>query len=93
MDRTWLVRGLRMVRPFARVLPGIVLPGDDVYTPRGAGLLRVDVRDQVPAKKAALLAHASQASGGIRTVALLNALPAPVARRVLGTEWFLEVRG
>lgn len=91
MDRTWLVRGLRLVRPIARLLPGITLPGDEIYSPRGPRLVRLDVRSQVPAKQAALRAHDSQTSGGIRTVAILAGLPGPLARRVLGTEWLLEV--
>lgn len=91
MDRTWLVRGIRVVRPLARLLPGITLPGETIYSPRGPRLRRLDVRDQVTAKQAALAAHDSQTGGGIRTVAVLAGLPKPLARRVLGTEWLLEV--
>ncbi len=91
VDRTWLVRGLHVLRPFARLLPGLTLPEDDIYTDR-AGLSQVvDVRDQLEAKRAALAAHSSQASGGMRTIAVLLALPTGLARRVLGTEWFVEV--
>jgi LmbE family N-acetylglucosaminyl deacetylase len=88
LDRTRLVRVLRLLRPFARALPGLTLPGDDIFTARGAVTHAVDVRAQWPRKRAALAAHASQASGGIRTLGLLLALPRPLARRVLGTEWF-----
>ena len=91
LDRTWLLRGLRAVRPIARLLPGLTLPGDEIYSDRSDVSLKADVRDQVDAKRAALGAHASQASGGIRTVALLRALPGPLARRVIGTECFHEV--
>ncbi|MCL1871969.1 MAG: PIG-L family deacetylase [Promicromonosporaceae bacterium] len=91
MDRTWLVRVLHAVRPLARVLPGLTVPGDDVFTARADIAHAVDVRDQLPAKRAALAAHASQASGGVRTVAILLALPPWLARRVIGTEWFSEV--
>lgn len=90
-DRTWLVRGSAVLRPAARLLPGLTLPGGDVYSAPAEVSLRVDVRDQLPAKRAALAAHASQATGGIRTLALLRRLPAPLARWVLGTEWFVEV--
>jgi len=38
-----------------------------------------------------MAAHASQSSGGIRTVAILLALPRPLVGKVLGTEWFVEV--
>jgi len=90
-DRTWLVRGLALLRPFSRLLPGLTLPGAEIFSARSVVLLHVDVRDQVPAKRAALAAHASQASGGVRTLALLRLLPGPLARRLLGTEWFVEV--
>ncbi|GAB7007124.1 PIG-L family deacetylase [Nocardioides sp. AN3] len=91
MDRTWLLRALRVVRPVARLLPGLTIPGEEIYSDRAEVSHRVDVRDQVGAKRAALAAHASQAGGGIRTVALVLALPGPAARLVLGREWFHEV--
>ena len=90
-DRTWLVRGLALLRPVAPLLPGLTLPGAEIYSAAAQVSLRVDVRDQLTAKRAALAAHASQASGGVRTLALLRALPRPLARWVLGTEWFVEV--
>ncbi|MDO7869428.1 PIG-L deacetylase family protein [Nocardioides jiangxiensis] len=89
-DRTGLVRLLRVVRPLASLLPGLTLPRDDIYADP-AEVVRVDVRDAVEAKRAALAAHASQATGGVRTVRILLALPGPLARRVLGREWFVEV--
>lgn len=91
VDRTWLVRSLRLLRPLARLVPGPTIPGDDIYTERGSHTLVADVRAQLPAKRRALAAHASQRTGGIRTITLLLALPSPLARRVLGTEWFIEV--
>jgi LmbE family N-acetylglucosaminyl deacetylase len=52
----------------------------------------IDVRPWLPAKRAALSAHASQTGGGgdVRTIRLLSRLPRPLALRVLGREWFLE---
>jgi LmbE family N-acetylglucosaminyl deacetylase len=91
LDRTWLVRGLRVLRPLSRLLRGLTLPGDDIYTDRAHVTLVVDVRDQLETKRSALAAHRSQTTGGTRTVALLLALPGPLARRVLGTEWFIAV--
>jgi LmbE family N-acetylglucosaminyl deacetylase len=91
MDRTWLVRLLRAVRPFSRVLPGLTLPGDAIYTAREDVSWSVDVREQLDAKRAALAAHTSQAGGGVRTLALVLALPRPLARALIGTEWFVEV--
>jgi len=96
LDRTWLVRAARVLRPASWLLPGLTLPGDDIYTSRAdleqSLSLTIDVRDQLAPKRAALAAHATQAGGGVRIVALLRALPRPFARRILGTEWFLEVR-
>lgn len=91
VDRTWLVRGLHVLRPFVRLLPGLTLPGDDIYTERAELSLAVDVRDQLAAKRASLAAHHTQTRGGVRTIALLLALPRPLTRCVLGTEWFIEV--
>jgi LmbE family N-acetylglucosaminyl deacetylase len=90
LDRTWFLRAARVLRPVAWALPGLTIPGEEVFSP-GRGLLRVDVRRHWDAKRAALAAHASQASGGVRTIGLLLLLPRPLARRLLGTEWFLEV--
>lgn len=92
IDRTWLVRLLRVVRPVGRLFPGLSIPSDDVFTSRSAQLLRVDVRAHLDDKRAALAAHRTQATGGVRTLRLLLALPRPIALRVLGTEWFVEVR-
>lgn len=91
MDRTWLLRLVRAARPFAPLLPGLTFPGNEIFSERAAVSLTIDVRDQVEAKRAALAAHATQARGGVRTVALLLALPRVVARRILGTEWFVDV--
>ncbi len=91
MDRTWVVWLLRAARPFARLLPGIAVPGDHVFSRREEITHTIDVSAHLAAKRAALAAHASQTGGGIRTVALLLALPAALGRRALGTEWFIEV--
>lgn len=91
VDRTRLLPVLRTLRPLARLLPGLTVPGDDVYANGAAVSLVVDVRNEVDAKRAALAAHASQTRGGIRTIRILLALPRPLALRVLGTEWFNEV--
>ena len=93
VDRTWLVRAdrvLRLVPGMPRLDPGLK---GNVYLPRTELTHRVDVRDQVPAKTRALLAHRSQSTGGprLRTVSFLARLPRPLATRVLGREWFREV--
>ena len=91
LDRTWLLRVLRLVRPLGQLLPGLTLPGEDIYTARTDMLEVVDVRSHLDAKRAALAAHASQTSGGVRTIGLAIALPRPLARWALGTEWFHAV--
>lgn len=93
VDRRSLGRALRWVG----WLPGL----PEGFTPtavRGRWSARedlthhVDVRDVLATKRAALRAHASQRATdrGSRTAQVLLALPPPLARRVLGTEWFVE---
>ncbi len=93
VDRTWLLRAdrvLRWVPGMPRLEPQ---RGGRVYLARTELTHRVDVREQVPAKTSALLAHHSQTTGGprLRTVSVLGRLPRPEARQVLGHEWFREV--
>jgi len=90
-DRTWLVRAIRFVRPVARALPGITLPGTEIFSTPEEITDRVDVRPHLPAKRAALAAHASQATGGVRTIGLLLRMPRWLSQRVLGEECFVEV--
>lgn len=91
IDRTTIVGVLRLLRILARVLPLPRLPAsDEVFTARAELTHRIDVRAQLEAKRAALRAHGSQIRGGPRTLRLLLALPPPLARRVLGYEWFVE---
>lgn len=63
------------------------------YLPREDHTHRVDVRAYVTVKCAALAEHASQQTGGrgLRTVTILRRLPRPLAKAVLGHEWFREV--
>ena len=63
------------------------------FTPRREITHRVDVRDFVDFKRAALRAHASQASGGdVRTLSALLALPRPLFSLLLGTEFYQRLR-
>ena len=94
VDRAALARGVRLLNRLG-VRPG-GLRADDLagaYRSRAEITHVVDVRRYVRAKQAALAAHASQASGGqdVRTVSLLARLPRPLARAVLGREWFVEI--
>ena len=54
---------------------------------------RVDVRAYLPAKRASLRAHASQASadGSVRTLAVLTRMPGPLQTMLLGTEYYVSV--
>jgi LmbE family N-acetylglucosaminyl deacetylase len=94
VDRDALVRVLRVVGR----LPGASRDLDPrrfatAFLPRAALTHRVDVRGHVEAKRAAMRAHVSQATGGadLRTLALLLRLPRPVFRLALGREWYAEV--
>jgi len=93
VDRRLLLRALRLVR----WLPGI--PPDfhparfaDAFRASEAITHRVDVRRFMPQKRAAIAAHASQASAdsGARTLAVLLKLPRPVMRWLLGHEWYVQ---
>jgi len=55
---------------------------------------RVDVRRYADAKRASMVAHASQASAddGDRTLAAFLRIPMPLYRRVFGREWYVERR-
>ncbi len=93
VDRRLLLRAVRVLNALGRVLPLPPIPDlGAAYTDHGAITHRVDVREFLDAKRAAMRAHASQAGGdeGVRTLQLLLRLPRPLARRVLGREWFRE---
>jgi LmbE family N-acetylglucosaminyl deacetylase len=94
VPRESLVRGVRLLNRVG-VRPGGMTSADfaEAYRSRAQITHEIDVRPWLPAKLAALAAHASQTSGGgdVRTVRLLSRLPGPLARKVLGREWFVEV--
>jgi LmbE family N-acetylglucosaminyl deacetylase len=91
VDRRPLLRALRAVRSFT--------PPD--WDPRRFAAAfadperlthRVDVRSQIARKRAAMAAHASQATAdaGVRTLAVFLRFPRPLYRRIFGYEWFVE---
>ena len=93
VDRTKLHR----VASVMKRLPGVsqLIPQDRFsgsFVARDELTHAVDVRRHLRAKRDALAAHATQASGGgsVRTVALLLRLPGPVLGLALGREWFRE---
>jgi LmbE family N-acetylglucosaminyl deacetylase len=92
VDRDLLSRAVRVMRA-ARLgtrLPLATL--EQTYTPRAELTHRIDVRRHLRAKRAALLAHSSQASADDmdRTIAFFLRLPPPLFRLVLGREWFVQ---
>ncbi|MEP9361613.1 PIG-L family deacetylase [Nocardioides sp. CN2-186] len=92
IDRTLIARLLAVLRRVPASMPE--LPGShEVYTARADLTHRVDVRRHLPAKLGSMRAHASQTGGGSgpRTLALLLRLPRPLARTLLGQEWYREV--
>jgi LmbE family N-acetylglucosaminyl deacetylase len=95
-DRQSIARAVAALRLLSRVTPMPELPDlTCAFTSRSDITHRVDVRAYLPAKLAALRAHASQAGGtdGLRTIALLLHLPPPLRARVLGAEWFRDALG
>ncbi|MCB0917464.1 MAG: PIG-L family deacetylase [Actinobacteria bacterium] len=81
--------GVHVADRFAELPPGTVPQFENAYTPSGQITHRVDVRDYCDFKRAAMAAHASQATGGdIRTLGVLLKLPRPLYRRILGTEYY-----
>lgn len=93
LPREALQRAVRLVNRLG-VRPGGMTAADfaTAYRSRSEITHEIDVRPWLGAKLGALAAHASQASGGtdVRTVRLLSRLPRPLARRVLGREWYVE---
>jgi LmbE family N-acetylglucosaminyl deacetylase len=93
VPRESLQRALRLAA-FARVVPegAAAVDVDASFVRRGDITHRVDVRQFLSVKQAALRVHASQAVGGsdLRTVRLLASLPRPLARFVLGREWYVD---
>jgi LmbE family N-acetylglucosaminyl deacetylase len=93
VDRTALRRALRLVSRLPGLPPGFdPAAADHAYTPRVELTHRVDVRAFTGPKRAAMAAHASQATAdrGARTLQVLLRLPAPVFDVVAGREWFRQ---
>ncbi|MEO7446877.1 MAG: PIG-L family deacetylase [Humibacillus sp.] len=66
---------------------------DRAFSARSEITHRVNVRRQVGAKRAAMRAHASQASadgGADRTLAAFLRIPCPIYDVVFGREWFID---
>ncbi len=98
MPREPYARATRALYSLHRVVPALNAIDVDswatCYTPKADITHRIDVRPYLSAKRAALAAHASQASAdsGPRTINALLRLPMPVLARLLGHEWFIGPR-
>ena len=94
LPREPIVRAVRLATA-ARLTPGDWDSDEFEFAwTASAGIThRVNVRPHLGAKRAALLAHASQAGadGTIRTLAVLTRLPGPLATLLLGTEYFVRI--
>ena len=95
LDRKAISTAVSVLRRLAWVLPIPELPDLSAsYTSRDDLTHRIDVRDHIRSKEAAMSAHVSQrtdaAGGDLRTLALILRLPRPLRRRVLRYEWFRE---
>ena len=93
VDRALLQRALRAVSWLPGVPTGFRADLSERFCPRAELTHRVDVRRFISAKRAAMAAHASQASADrdARTLAFCLRLPHPLYTRVFGYEWFREV--
>jgi LmbE family N-acetylglucosaminyl deacetylase len=94
VDRAAITRGVRLLNRVG-IRPGGTVAADfaDAFAAPAEITHEVDVRPWVAVKQQAMRAHGSQSGGGedLRTLRLLGSLPAPLARRVLGREWFVEL--
>lgn len=90
VDRDLLLRGVRLA---ARFYPSLDVRSFELaYSPGDVITHRVNVRRYAKAKRAAMAAHATQATGGNgdRTLGAMLRIPRPAYRFVFGTEWFVR---
>lgn len=92
VPRDLLLRGIRMAGRFYRFPPEFDPTSfEHAFTASADITHRVDVRQYLDQKRAAMAAHVSQASvdgGADRTLAAFLRMPRPLYRKVFGTEWF-----
>jgi LmbE family N-acetylglucosaminyl deacetylase len=92
IDRTVMRRAIRALGILRLIPQGTATQRGSWFSARGQITHRVRVGSLASRKRAALACHRSQTAGGdgLRTAAILLALPAPLFRLVCGTEWFIE---
>jgi LmbE family N-acetylglucosaminyl deacetylase len=97
IDRELMRTGVELAGSLGYEIPPDFTPGtfDLWYTPAGSITHSVDVSAHLEQKKAAMQAHASQATAADafadRTLELFLALPDDYFALAFGTEWFVEV--
>lgn len=93
VDRRALQRALRVLAPVTRGRPDFRAERfARLYTPHHLLTHRVDVRAYLAQKRAAMAAHASQATadGTERAMATFLRLPGPLFGMAFGREWYVE---
>ncbi|WP_308169694.1 PIG-L deacetylase family protein [Acrocarpospora catenulata] len=84
---------LKAIRLASRFYPKLDIRAFESAYTAGADIThRVNVRRHTAAKRAAMAAHATQATGGDgdRTLGALLKIPPPLFRYVFGTEWYVR---
>ncbi|WP_433497527.1 PIG-L deacetylase family protein [Sphaerimonospora sp. CA-214678] len=90
VHRDLLLKGIRLA---ARFYPSLdVRTFERAYSPGETITHRVNVRRHARAKRAAMAAHGTQATGGDgeRTLGAMLKIPHPLYRFVFGTEWYVR---
>lgn len=93
VNRDALLRALRLLARFRVFPPGFDIRAfESAYSPAEVITHRVNVRRYARQKRAAMAAHATQATGGdgTRTLGMLLKIPGPLYRLVFGTEWYVR---
>jgi LmbE family N-acetylglucosaminyl deacetylase len=96
-NRDLLQVGVGMVASMGYQLPPGFHPSsfDEWFTPAGELTHAIDVSEHLPAKRAAMQAHRSQATSGqpegdVRSMALFLSLPEDWYRMAFATEWYVQ---
>lgn len=94
LPREPYARGAGIVAKVGKIVPPLakldVSSWENAYLPKPDLAVRVDARAEALIKRAALKAHASQGTGGLRTVTILRAMPVALFRKLYGIEWYGE---
>lgn len=99
IDRSVIASTLDRLRYAIKLLERLhFLQSKDVYeladrfSPSADIAYRINVRPYATAKRSALKAHASQSTGGMRTLRIMTLIPNLIFKRLFGTEWYVAIR-